>query len=98
MQKRHVLVLTRRGVPPEQVIVVGADLARGMMMPDIVVIDLGERNPNDAENQEDLEQPQAGTGNWPPQVHVRTPSKKGRQRDVKPEYYGLLAGPGQADG
>ena len=65
VQEGHVLVLTGRGVPPEQVIVVGADLAGGMMVADVVVVDLGERNANEAQDQEDPEQPQAGTGERP---------------------------------
>jgi hypothetical protein len=71
VEQRHVLILAGRWVPPEQVIVMGAELARGVMVADVVVIDLGEGDAEQAERQDDPEQTQARSLRWPSPVHAR---------------------------
>jgi hypothetical protein len=71
VEDRHVRVLAGRRVPPEEVIVMGAELARGVMVADVVVIDLGKGNAEQAEGQDDPEQTRASCLQWPSPVHGR---------------------------
>jgi hypothetical protein len=68
---RHVFVLAGGGMPPEQVVVMGTELARGVVVADVVVIDLGEGDAEQAEAQDDPEQTQARSLRWPSPVHAR---------------------------
>ncbi len=52
VQHRHVVVDVGRGVPAQQVIVIDADFTGLVVMADVVVIGLGQRHMNEAENQE----------------------------------------------
>jgi len=51
MQHGHVVVQIGRGVPAQEVIMVDADFAGRVMVADVVVVGLGQRDVNDAENQ-----------------------------------------------
>jgi hypothetical protein len=56
VQEGHVIVLTGRRMPPEQMIVMRADLASGVMVANVVIVDLGKRDADQAEGQKDPEQ------------------------------------------
>jgi hypothetical protein len=51
VQQRDVVVTIRRGMPSQQMVVIAADFARSIVMADIVIVRLGERNVNEAQNQ-----------------------------------------------
>ena len=51
VQHGHVVVEIGRGVPAQEVIVVDADFAGRVMVADVVIVGLGQRYVNDAENQ-----------------------------------------------
>jgi hypothetical protein len=53
MQDRHVVGQARVGMPAEQVVVKGADLARAVVMADVVEVGLGQRSLDEAEDHED---------------------------------------------
>ena len=51
VQHGHVVVEVGRRVPAQQVIVITADFAGRVMVADVVIVGLGQRHVNDAENQ-----------------------------------------------
>lgn len=63
MQKGHIFILAGRRVPSEKMVMMGADLADGVMMADVVVIDLREGDANEADHEEGIQQPQADASN-----------------------------------
>ncbi len=51
VQHGHVVVEIGRGVPAQEVIVIDADFTGGVMVADVVIVGLGQRHVNQAENQ-----------------------------------------------
>ena len=51
VQHGHVVVEVGRGMPAQKVIVIDADFAGRVMVADVVIVGLGQRHVNDAENQ-----------------------------------------------
>jgi hypothetical protein len=60
MEDGQIDVVPGGRMPPQQVFVMRADLANSIMMADIMIVGLGERDPKQAENQDhDSRQPRA---------------------------------------
>ena len=52
VQHGHVVVVVGRRVPAQKVIVITTDFARSIVVANVVVVGLGQRHMNEAENQE----------------------------------------------
>ncbi len=51
VQHGHVVVIVRRRVPAQEVVVITADLAGGVVMADVVIVGLGQWDVHETENQ-----------------------------------------------
>lgn len=66
VEHRNVFVPARRGMPPEQVVMVDADLARRIVMPNVVEVGLRQRDMDQARDQQsDPEKSRTLTWNCP---------------------------------
>ena len=80
VQHGHIGVAIGPGVPSEQVIVISADLARGVMVADVVIIGLRQRHMHETENQHaDSQVDQEPPDSTPISRHVLSRSRLFRQ-------------------
>jgi hypothetical protein len=81
VQDCQIDILSGGRMPPQQMVVVRADLADPVVMADVVIIGLGERDAQEPENQDrDSRQPRARESCRPLQRHARALLKKGLPR------------------
>ena len=90
--------LAGRGVPPQQVVVVRTDLTGPIMVPYIVIIDLGKRDGEQPRDQEDdSQQPQDRKLRRPSQDHAWTSLVKTAHGKRELHYYGISRNQDQAN-
>jgi hypothetical protein len=92
-----VVILAGRGMPAEQMIVVRANLSGPVVVPDVVIIDLGERNAQQARHED--RNPQHAChhiSRRPTENHARTSAKKSFCPELRLRYYGFPPAEGQA--
>jgi hypothetical protein len=77
VQHRDVVVLAGLGMPPEQVVMMRANLTLPVVVANVVKIRLGKRHAEEPQSQEDdPESPQASLCQRPPQGHAQASLKK----------------------
>jgi len=70
VEQGDVVVVVGRGVPAQEVVMVGAELARGIVVADVVIIGLGKRYVDHTENQKaDSQGSRATPIRLPPRCH-----------------------------